>query len=326
MFFVSAQTLRPQDTLQSVRTDSLKTADTVKSEVPVVVPADSARKTSTPPSEKRDSSVSRVNKTETKSDLDKVLDFAVIKKINVFTLIEALVFLLAGFVVSRIFDSAGRSLMKKGIKPVVRGGVISAKLILWIIIFYLLVSLFVTNADELFLFLFVAVLVITGVAAMPAFRNFTGGIYLSLSKPFDKGDYISVAGYKGEVQKTGWRTTVIRTEEGSIISLPNSMLMNNPVENINVGQKEQLVTLDFEFPAGYGESVITRIIKDAALASPYLYINREVNVFLDKADFVRNTNKYKVNLYIYDAKFENELTDSINTAILGALKKLDVKN
>lgn len=64
-------------------------------------------------------------------------------------------------------------------------------------------------------------------------QNFVSGIIVQSDRAFKIGDEIQVriAGkeYEGKVMKMRIRTTIIKTEDGDIISIPNSAFINNPV-------------------------------------------------------------------------------------------------
>ena len=249
-----------------------------------------------------------------------------LKEINLFTLFEIILLLFGGTLLSKLIDKL-RSFVhtrdRMRTLPVVLAGL---KVFLWIVILYIVLSLFITRTDELIAALFLIGLILLGVSALPFMRNLVGGFYISLSKPFEKGDYISVNNYRGEITEIGWRSTIILTEEKSFVNIPNSLFLSQSIENVNVGQKEQLVSLSFEFPIDYDDKVIIKILRESAISSPYLFGKKEPSVLLDNTDYIKRINRFKLNLYLFDSRFESEMIHSINRSILAAVKsKIELK-
>ena len=68
-------------------------------------------------------------------------------------------------------------------------------------------------------------------AAKDTIGNLFGSITLLLDRPFRIGDWIKVGSSEGEVFEIGIRTTLLRTSADTVITLPNSSLVNKQVEN-----------------------------------------------------------------------------------------------
>ena len=60
-------------------------------------------------------------------------------------------------------------------------------------------------------------------------QNFVSGILVQADRVFQVGDEIKVQAYAGRVVKVSIRTTIIETNEGDIVSIPNSIFATNPV-------------------------------------------------------------------------------------------------
>jgi len=83
----------------------------------------------------------------------------------------------------------------------------------------------------------IAGLGITGLAlalaAKDSVSNIFGAISILIDQPFNVGDWIIVDGVEGEVINIGLRTTLIRTSADTMITVPNSNMVNSPVENFS---------------------------------------------------------------------------------------------
>jgi small conductance mechanosensitive channel len=62
-------------------------------------------------------------------------------------------------------------------------------------------------------------------------RSFCAGVYLLFERPFMIGDVIKVKDFQGHVVDIGIRTTVLHTEEGREVLIPNSVLLADVVVN-----------------------------------------------------------------------------------------------
>jgi len=68
-------------------------------------------------------------------------------------------------------------------------------------------------------------------AAKDTVENLFGSITVVLDRPFEMGDWIVVDGVEGTVESIGLRSTKIRTFYCSLVSVPNSALINAKVDN-----------------------------------------------------------------------------------------------
>ena len=96
----------------------------------------------------------------------------------------------------------------------------------------------------------IAGLGITGLAlalaAKDSVSNIFGAISILVDQPFNVGDWIIVDGVEGEVVNIGLRTTLIRTSADTMITVPNSNMVNSPVENFSKRRFRRILP-KFEF-------------------------------------------------------------------------------
>lgn len=70
-------------------------------------------------------------------------------------------------------------------------------------------------------------------AAKDAAANLFGSFSLLADKSIRIGEWIKVNGVEGVVEDVGMRTTKIRSFEKSLITVPNQIIANNPIENFS---------------------------------------------------------------------------------------------
>ena len=96
----------------------------------------------------------------------------------------------------------------------------------------------------------IAGLGITGLAlalaAKDSVSNIFGAVSIIIDQPFNVGDWIIVDDVEGEVITIGLRTTMIRTGNDTIVTMPNSNITNSPVENFTMRRFRRIRPV-FEF-------------------------------------------------------------------------------
>ncbi len=68
-------------------------------------------------------------------------------------------------------------------------------------------------------------------AAQDTASNLFGSISIMLDKPFETGDWIETDGVAGVVERVGLRSSRIRAQDQSIVTIPNARLANSNIAN-----------------------------------------------------------------------------------------------
>lgn len=68
-------------------------------------------------------------------------------------------------------------------------------------------------------------------AAKDTVANFFGSILIFVDQPFQIGDIVQVSGEEGVVEEVGFRTTLIRKFDKSLLIIPNQTFTSNPITN-----------------------------------------------------------------------------------------------
>ena len=69
-------------------------------------------------------------------------------------------------------------------------------------------------------------------AAKDTIANFFGSITIFADRPFQMGELVKIGDHLGPVEEVGFRSTRIRTLQGHLVTIPNSVITNSSVENI----------------------------------------------------------------------------------------------
>jgi len=69
-------------------------------------------------------------------------------------------------------------------------------------------------------------------AAQDSLKNLFGSFTIFADRPFKLGEAVRFGGHFGAIQEIGFRSTKMRTFEGHLITIPNSQIVNEVVENV----------------------------------------------------------------------------------------------
>jgi len=69
-------------------------------------------------------------------------------------------------------------------------------------------------------------------AAKDTIANFFGSITIFADRPFQIDELVKIGGHLGPVEEVGFRSTRVRTLQGHLVTIPNSVIANSIVENV----------------------------------------------------------------------------------------------
>jgi MscS family membrane protein len=77
-------------------------------------------------------------------------------------------------------------------------------------------------------------------AAKDALSNIFGSVMILLDRPFVIGDWVKAGDMEGTVEEIGFRSTKIRTFAKTLISVPNNVIANLPLDNFSRMPKRRI--------------------------------------------------------------------------------------
>ena len=77
-------------------------------------------------------------------------------------------------------------------------------------------------------------------AARDTIANVFGSVMILVDRPFTVGDWIKAGEFEGVVEEIGFRSTRIRTFEQTLVNVPNSLLANMVIDNIDARSKRRI--------------------------------------------------------------------------------------
>ncbi len=133
-------------------------------------------------------------------------------------------------------------------------------------------------------------------AAKDTIANFFGSVTIFADRPFHMGEVVKIGDNKGPVEEVGFRSTRLRTLEGHLVTIPNSVLVNTAVENISMRpfiRRTSNITITYD--SGHAKACkAVEIIKEILSGVP------EVNVDPDRPPrvYFNEFNDWSLNIYM----------------------------
>jgi small conductance mechanosensitive channel len=148
--------------------------------------------------------------------------------------IGAIVVLVIGRIAAGMIRSAVRRGMKRAEVDATLVPFVSA-LIYWAVLAVVLIAvlnLFGVHTTSLVAILGAAGLAV-GLALQGTLSNFAAGVMLLIFRPFKVGDFVEIGGTAGSVVSVTIFSTIMKTPDNVMITVPNSQVWGNEIKNYN---------------------------------------------------------------------------------------------
>ncbi len=115
--------------------------------------------------------------------------------------------------------------------------------------------------------------IIVGFAFRDIAENFLASLLLSMRQPFRRGDYIQVGAYEGTVLSMNSRSTLLLSNEGNHIQIPNAAIFKGTIVNFTAApaRREMLeVGIGYDASIPRAQQIILEVLEshDAVLNEP----------------------------------------------------------
>ena len=155
-----------------------------------------------------------------------------------------------------------------------------------------------------------------GLALKDSLGNIASGIMIIFNKPFKKNDYVEIAGEEGRITNINLFNTTLKTDDDTVIIVPNSEAVNNPIINYE-GCKFRRIVVDIAVDKGSDIAEVREIVDRVANEEELLAKEEGYSIVMNGQD----TNSVKMQLKCFTA------TDTywtvkyrLNEAVYTALK------
>jgi MscS family membrane protein len=159
-------------------------------------------------------------------------------------------------------------------------------------------------------------------AAKESIENLIASFVIFFDKPFKSGDYLKVNNISGTVEKIGLRSTRIRTDQKTYVTVPNKQMVDSVVDNLTLRTQrkgELRLELSLMTPAAHLDRMIAGIrkilIKDKVENSTAFLNDISSTAFLVNVDYF--TSPVSVDEF-------NAIKQQVNLDVLKLLEKMEI--
>ncbi len=178
---------------------------------------------------------------------------------------KAVLVYIAGKLAARVILGVMERLLKrsKTDEMLIRFALSISSFVLTLIVVIIALSVLGVDTTSLVAVLASAGLAI-GLALQDSMKNFASGVMLLVFKPFNKGDFVEVAGTEGVVQEISLFSTDLKTTDNKHVIVPNGAIWTNVITNFTT---EDIRRIDMVFGIGYEDDIAAaRAVIEAVLA------------------------------------------------------------
>ena len=166
-------------------------------------------------------------------------------------------------------------------------------------------------------------------AAKDTIANFFGSVTIFTDRPFHMGELVKIGGHYGPVEEVGFRSTRVRTLDGHLVTIPNSIITSSTVEN--VGKRpfiRRTSNITITYDSGYTKTKkAVEIIKEVLAEVP------EVNADPDKPPrvYFSDYNDWSLNIYMSywvkppDYWLYHQVNERVNFEIMKRFKAEEIE-
>lgn len=194
-------------------------------------------------------------------------------------LLAVVVYLIGNFIIKKAINLIELALNKKSVEVTLHRFLLSIAATLFkaiqIIIFASMIGI---ETASLIAVLGAAGLAV-GLALQGSLANFAGGVLILLFRPFKNGDAIEAQGYVGVVEEIQIFNTILKTFDNQRIIIPNGLLSNGCVKNINVNGTRRV---DMVFGISYDDDLTKakQILRDLIEADERVLKDKPVDIWI----------------------------------------------
>ncbi len=134
------------------------------------------------------------------------------------------------------------------------------------------------------------------------------GVVALFERPYRQHDWIQIGDDYGKVRALGFRAVQIVTLDDTVVTIPHGRLWTDNVRNSNDGQQTLMCIADFHLHPEHDAAAVRAVLRDVALTSPYLQIERPVVVVAHEQPWATH---YRLKAYPIEADDQMQFTTDL---------------
>jgi small-conductance mechanosensitive channel/CRP-like cAMP-binding protein len=164
---------------------------------------------------------------------------------------------------------------------------------------------------------------VVGFALQDTLGNAFAGIAIQIEKPFRVGHWIAVGNHTGLVTEVTWRATKLRTKAGNLVSVPNSTIAKEAINNYS----EPTAPTRLEVEVGAAYQTPPNEVRDAMIAAvrsvPLVLASPAPDVLL--TEFAGSAITYRARFWVNDFSKDDEVMNAARTAIYYEFRRRNIE-
>lgn len=232
-------------------------------------------------------------------------------------ILYGVIILIVGLIVVRLIKEVLKRILKKSKRDEAMSGFIVSLVNIVLEIIVLITALATMGINTASIIAVIGTCgVAIGLALKDSLGNIASGIMIIFNKPFKKNDYVEIAGEEGRITNINLFNTTLKTDDDTVIIVPNSEAVNNPIINYE-GCKFRRIVVDIAVDKGSDIAEVREIVDRVANEEELLAKEEDYSIVMNGQD----TNSVKMQLKCFTA------TDTywtvkyrLNEAVYTALK------
>lgn len=170
---------------------------------------------------------------------------------SLFQLAIFIITLIVGIIIVRVISKLLRKTLEKaGAPPLVVGLLDSiVRVIGYVLVILAALPAIGISTGTVTLGLSAVIGLILGFGLQDTWTNMAAGVWLAIIRPFNKGDFVEVAGYSGIIEGIGVMSTVLKTFDNVVITIPNKNVWGAPIVNYT---REPIRRITLDVGVAYG--------------------------------------------------------------------------
>ena len=166
--------------------------------------------------------------------------------------------------------------------------------------------------------------IVIGFAARDTIANFFGSIALYFDGTYKIGDYIVLeTGERGRVEDISIRSTVIRTRDDMLVTVPNSVLNSARIINESTPERERRVEVEIGVAYGSDPDEVEETLLEVAEAEALVIDRPKPRVRF--RSFGDSALQYDLLCWVNDPVLRGRATHELNTGVYNALRAADIE-
>jgi MscS family membrane protein len=162
-------------------------------------------------------------------------------------------------------------------------------------------------------------------SARESLENLIASFIIFFDKPFSHGDHVKIQHITGTVERIGLRSTRIRTDQKTYVTVPNKQMVDSILDNLSLRtQRKNLISLEISSSTPY------RMVNELVTAIDYILLKRKDHIqtySVVLTDISKNAFIIQVEYFTGAIAIDiyNDVKQEVNLSIIQVIEEMKIK-